>query len=81
VSHKVKEEVSLWHRDHFVGNLYEKAESLARSQVQPLRDALAKVLGTSRRVYLESLRKERKKSITEKRKAEYPNNLTQGQLE
>ena len=59
VTHEVEEEVPLRDRDDFVGDLDEEAETLARPQVEPLRDALAEVLGPRRGVNLEGLRSEK----------------------
>ena len=56
MSHEVEEEVSLRNRDDFVGDFDEEAESLARPQVEALRDALAEVLRPRRRVDLERLK-------------------------
>ena len=55
MSHEVEEEVSLRNRDDFVGDFDEEAESLARPQVEALRDALAEVLRPRRGIDLKGL--------------------------
>ena len=60
VSNKIEEKITLRHRYDFVGDLDEEAESFRRPQVQPLRDVLAKVLGSRRGINLESLYDEKR---------------------
>lgn len=50
---EVKEEVSLRNRNYLVGDLDEKTETLAGSEIQPLRDVLAEVFRSGRRIHFE----------------------------
>ena len=55
MAHEIEEKVSLRNRDNFVGNFDKEAESLARPQVEALRDALAEVFRPRRGIDLEGL--------------------------
>ena len=57
---EIEEEILFGHRNDLVGDLDEETESLVRLERQPLRDALAKVLGPGGRIDLESLDEENK---------------------
>ena len=57
VADKVEEEVAFGDGDDLVRDLDEEGEALAGAEVQPLRDALAEVLGAGARVDLEGLGK------------------------
>ncbi len=46
MSNKIEEEIAFRNRNDFVCDLDEEAEPFRRPQVQPLRDVLAKVLGS-----------------------------------
>ena len=55
MSDEIKEEVSLRDGDHLVRDLDKETEALAGTEVQPLGDASAEVLGSGGRIDLESL--------------------------
>ena len=53
MSDKIKEEITLRHRNNFVSNFDKQTEALRRSKVQPLCDIGAEIFGPGRRIDLE----------------------------
>lgn len=55
VADEIEEKIFFWHRNDLVGDLDKETEPFIRFECQPLRYALAKVLGPGGRIDLESL--------------------------
>lgn len=55
MSYEIEEEVSFRDGNNFIGDLDEQAKALGRSQIESLRDVLAKVFRSGRRINFECL--------------------------
>lgn len=55
MSYEIKEEISFWNRNDFIGDLNKQTKTFGRSQIESLRNVLAKVFRSSRWVNFERL--------------------------
>lgn len=55
MSYEIEEEISFRDGNNFIGDLDEQTKALGRSQIESLRDILAKVFRSGRRINFECL--------------------------